>query len=158
MSKKIIPPFIKKFISIIILFVSLFFFLEIASCLILPDSKLDKLEGILKVLEENSLLFWRQRPNLNVKFQGVNVVTNSLGFRNKEINLKKDKHIYRIICLGASPTFGWGVNFDKTYPFLLEERLRNTILPRKIEVINAGQIGYTTYQGTILLEKYLMFS
>lgn len=146
---------IKKILVIIILCVSLFVFLEIICYLIIPDSKLNRLEAILRILKEDPTLFWRQRANLNTKFQEVNVVTNSLGLRNKEINVKKDNNIYRIICLGASPTFGWGVNFYKTYPFLLEQELKNNILSRKIEVINGGQIGYTTYQGAILLEKYL---
>lgn len=145
---------IKKFLFTIFC-ILLFILLEVTSYLIIPNTKLNTLESIFRVLEEDNEIFWKQRPYLNTKFQGVDVVTNSLGFRNKEITIRKAEHCYRMICLGASPTFGWGVNSFKTYPFLLEQILKKNILTRASEVINAGQIGYTTYQGKILLEKYL---
>lgn len=146
---------IKK-ILFLIFCLSLVISAEGISYLILPYSKLDTLESILRILEEDSILFWRQRPHLNTKFQGVNVATNSLGLRSKEFSIEKDNQAYRIICLGASPTFGWGVDFQNIYPFLLEQKLKKSNLSEKIEVINAAQIGYTTYQGVILLEKYLL--
>ena len=137
-------------------FLILLISLETGSNFMLPNPKLNRIEAILRILEEDSSLFWRQRPYLNTDFQGVNIITNSLGFRNKEINPKKDNYSYRVICLGASPTFGWGVDFHKTYPFLLEQKLKNSTLSGKIEVVNAGEIGYSTHQGIILLEKYLL--
>lgn len=145
----------KKFL-IIAIWISLFVFLEIISYAIIANRKIGTLESVLGIIKEDPELFWRQRPHLRKEFQGVKVVTNSLGFRNREISVKKDKHSYRIICLGASPTFGWGVESAQTYPFLLEKELKEKTSSKKIEVINVGQIGYTTHQGIILLEKYLL--
>jgi len=68
--------------------------------------------------------------------------------RNKEIYRKKGKGVFRIICLGASPTFGWGVNEDQMYSYRLQQLLNdNPTLQKDIEVINAGVIGYSSYQG-----------
>lgn len=57
------------------------------------------------------------------------VSTNSQGFRGPEIQEKKSG--LRILCLGDSVTFGWGVEQDESYPALLARSLN-------IEVINAG--------------------
>lgn len=145
----------KNIFLILYIFIFLIFF-ETFSYLILPDSRLNKLESILRIIEEDQILFWKQRPYLNTKFQGANIVTNSSGFRNREIDINKDVQIYRIICLGASPTFGWGVDLWDTYPFLLEQKLKKNSQSKNIEVINASQIGYTTYQGVILFKERLL--
>lgn len=130
--------------------------IEIISFLLLPDGKLSILDSVLQITKEDRELFWRQRPHLNTMFQGVNIVTNDFGFRNKKVDVNKNKQTYRIICLGASPTFGWGVDFKDTYPFILEQKIKKSIASVNIEVINAGQIGYTSHQGIILLEKVLL--
>ena len=130
--------------------------LECVSHAIIPNSKLNTIESILQVLQEDSDLLWRQRPYLNTEFQGVNVATNSLGLRNQEVDAKKGKHQFRVICLGASPTFGWGVKLESTYPFVLERMLMEDNPSGEFEVINAGQIGYSTHQGFLFFEKYLL--
>jgi hypothetical protein len=56
------------------------------------------------------------------------VSTNSLGLRNPEIGEKTGT---RILCVGDSVTFGWGVPDEATYPALLAKRLG-------VETINAG--------------------
>ncbi|MBI5452892.1 hypothetical protein HY945_05525 [Candidatus Gottesmanbacteria bacterium] len=148
--------FIKGALFVLVCF-ALFIVLEVFSHLILPNGKLGTLESIFNITEEDPVLFWRQRAHLKTEFQGVKVMTNSLGLRNKEISIAKPKGIFRVICLGASPTFGWGVSVDKTYPFLLEQRLKEAKQRfEDIEVINAGQIGYSSHQGLIFFEQYMM--
>lgn len=56
------------------------------------------------------------------------VSTNSLGLRSPEIG---EKTSTRILCVGDSVTFGWGVPDAETYPALLAEKLG-------VETINAG--------------------
>ncbi|MFT5683977.1 MAG: hypothetical protein ACI8RZ_004912 [Myxococcota bacterium] len=56
------------------------------------------------------------------------VSTNSHGLRSPEIGVKQGT---RILCVGDSVTFGWGVPYGETYPALLAEKLG-------VEVINAG--------------------
>lgn len=57
------------------------------------------------------------------------VTTNSLALRSPEVAAPKDGP--RILCLGDSVTFGWGVADEETYPALLQDLLR-------VEVVNAG--------------------
>ena len=57
------------------------------------------------------------------------VSTNAKGFRGPP--LEPQKTSYRVLCLGDSVTFGWGVAEDESYP----ARLRKSL---GLEVINAG--------------------
>ncbi|MAA79608.1 MAG: hypothetical protein CL916_10145 [Deltaproteobacteria bacterium] len=57
------------------------------------------------------------------------VSTNSQGFRGPEIS--KTKTGLRILCLGDSVTFGWGVEQEESYPSLIAKSL-------SLDVINAG--------------------
>ncbi|MCK4917206.1 MAG: hypothetical protein KAS51_03210 [Candidatus Omnitrophica bacterium] len=131
--------------------------IELSVRIIFPGE--DELDKILNVLQQDSLLFWRLKPNLNVKFQSVRVETNSLGLRvqDRMNNIVNSKQDFRIICLGASPTFGWGVEIDDAYPSRLERILAEKFDPdRRIEVINAGIIGYTSYQGVTFFKNEIL--
>lgn len=117
----------------------------------------ERLDAVLNILQQDPRLFWRQRPNLNVLFEGHNVKTNSRGLRaDAEYKPGKQKHATRIICLGASPTFGWGVEYRDTYPYRLQQLLRQDSPDTNIEVINAGMIGYSSYQGKLFLENEIL--
>ncbi|MBU0635370.1 MAG: hypothetical protein KKB82_08815 [Candidatus Omnitrophica bacterium] len=130
--------------------------IECACRIILPDSKLNMLESVSLICQEDYDLIWRQRQNLKTIFRGTAVCTNSLGLRQREIEKNKPLGVYRIICMGASSTFGWGVEAGNAYPFILNQTLDRDIGAKKAEVINAGQIGYTTYQAKIYLQKHLL--
>lgn len=110
------------------------------------------LHDILRLLKQDSVLFWKQKPNLNTEFKKQKVVTNKIGFRAHEIQEKKKT---RIICLGASPTFGYGVKYEDTYPFVIENLLKQNNYD--VEVINAGEIGYSSYQGLCLFKKEIIY-
>jgi len=73
----------------------------------------------------------------------IDITINSLGLRNKEIDIdKKDK--FRILCFGDSYTFGDPVNDGETYPALLEEYLIKSGI-KNVEVVNCGKPGsYST--------------
>lgn len=133
--------------KIVCLFFSLFLFLalELTSRLIFPYQ--DQMREILQLLEQDSGLIWRQKSNLDREFQDVRVRTNLLGLRAKEFKKEKPKDTLRIICLGASPTFGWGVNQEQAYPQRLAAILKERYQNKNIEVINAGNIGYSSHQG-----------
>ena len=81
---------------------------------------------------------------------GTEVKINSKGLRDSEYDYAKAKKVYRILLLGDSYPFGWGVSGDKTFPKMIETRLNeNGRHPRqysKIEVINAGIGDYTLEQ------------
>jgi len=146
-------PFWAKLLSLAFTFVILAG-LEVAARLIVPETLLDR---ITDVLVQDPVLFWRNRPFMDTRFEGTRIITNSMGLRigektNNEAKLKQ-AGVFRIICLGASPTFGWGVKYEDAYPHQLERLLRSRGI--RAEVINAGMIGYSSYQGKLLVEREL---
>ena len=82
----------------------------------------------------------RHRPNAQATLMSVDVNTNSLGLRDLERTSEKPAGVYRILVLGDSITFGWGVPFEQTYCQVLEKRLNaDPPLPgKRFEVINTG--------------------
>lgn len=99
----------------------------------------------LDYIIEDPLLMWCLKPNYS---DGL-VTINSSGFRDKEYNIRKDKNVFRILCLGDSSTFGTFVRLQETYHTLLENRLNEESGQSgiKFEIINAGVIGYSSCQG-----------
>lgn len=80
------------------------------------------------------------------------VATNSLGLRGtKEIERQKPEGVYRILVIGDSMTFGWGVEDNETFSAVLERNLNaaaeETGIDKKFEVINAGFMGGFTLDG-----------
>jgi hypothetical protein len=77
---------------------------------------------------------------------GRNLVTlNSHGLRDKEIPYDKPPGEKRILLLGDSVTFGWGVSDGEPFADQMEPLLKSTT-GRNWEVINAGVNGYNTQQ------------
>ena len=68
------------------------------------------------------------------RLRTFSVSTNSIGLRSPE--LQKTKPELRIVCLGDSVTFGWGVAEEDSYPRVLEGMLSQD--GYDVEVINAG--------------------
>lgn len=109
---------------------------------------------IIEILDQDADLIWRQRPALKTIFHGALIETNSMGLREKEFSSDKDGKT-RIVCMGASPTFGWGVEKEDRYSDQIETILNNKYTG-DFEVINAGQIGFTSHQGLIFLKNYIL--
>lgn len=81
----------------------------------------------------------------------VIIDTNSDGFRGGEITAKRPD-TFRILVLGDSIAWGYGVGFEDSFPRQLEEML-NENLDANFEVINAAVPGYGTDQELDLLKK-----
>lgn len=63
---------------------------------------------------------------------------NSLGFKDREFTLQKTSK-FRILAIGDSFTFGWGVNNEDTWCKRLEANLRNSGLD--VEILDLGKPG-----------------
>jgi hypothetical protein len=87
-------------------------------------------------------------PNTDAFLMGHDVKINSQGLRDNEYALAKPPGVYRILVLGDSTTFGWGVSIDDTAAKILERELNAQHLPgyQHFEVINAGVGNYDTVQ------------
>ncbi len=102
------------------------------------------------------------RPYSKGDFYGTDVLINSDGFRDYEYSVQKENSTYRILLLGDSVTFGWGVKFNDTFAKRLEMRL-NAEKPSKkyskYEIINTGVGNYNTVmESTTLKYKGLKYS
>ncbi len=93
-------------------------------------------------------------PNTVAHYQTVefnyNAKINSLGLRNNEFSTVKKDSVFRVLCIGDSWTFGWGVNIENSWPMQLENYLHSEGY-FKIEVINCGSPG----QYTSTHKKYM---
>ncbi len=69
----------------------------------------------------------------------ASVEISKQGLRNEIVKTPKPKDAFRILALGDSFTFGWGVNLEDTWVKMLENKLQ--IPGKKVEVINAGMSG-----------------
>jgi len=72
---------------------------------------------------------------------------NSEGFRGAERAAGLSGAPYRILCVGDSITFGFGVEQDASWPEQLARRLAERYPQRSFEVINAGVPGWSWLQG-----------
>jgi lysophospholipase L1-like esterase len=81
-------------------------------------------------------------PNTRSHLMGVDVAISSQGLRDREFPPAPPPGRTRILMLGDSLTFGWGVPADKTYAKRLEDMLRKA--GHDVEVINAGVGNYNT--------------
>ncbi len=109
----------------------------------------DNLSLITGVLDRDSALIWKNRPGLDGDFQGVPVKTDSFGFRIARSAPAPGAR--RIVCMGASPDFGWGVRAEDIYSSRLEKLLAAS--GRNYEVINASMIGHSSAQGLALFRN-----
>lgn len=103
------------------------------------------LDRTRRILVADERLGWRQRADLNTTFLQYPLRTNELGFRDRPLSELKAGG--GVLLLGPSSTFGWGVDREDTYSAKLERKLAG------IQVINGGEIGYSSYQGLRLLES-----
>ncbi|MCD0459059.1 SGNH/GDSL hydrolase family protein [Roseiconus lacunae] len=95
------------------------------------------------LLVRDETLFWRPRSGV--------MDHNSHGFYGPEFEIEKKPGVFRIVCLGDSCThFG-----PASYPDMLRVYLDENV-PGQFEVINAGVIGYTSFQGKRLLETEVL--
>ncbi len=76
----------------------------------------------------------------------TNINHNAQGYRAKKGKVyKADSESINIVSLGGSSTYGTRVYTKDSYPYLLEETLRqSTYTEKTINVINAGLGGYST--------------
>jgi hypothetical protein len=79
------------------------------------------------------------------------VVINSLGYRDRERQLDKAAETFRIAVFGDSMVEATQVNLDKTFTYLLEERLSSASRP--VEVLNFGIAGYGPLQELLLFQR-----
>ena len=82
----------------------------------------------------------------------IDVKISAQGLRDRAYGPKGADKV-RIMTLGDSFTFGFGVEASESYPKQLERRLNEVTEGERYEVINAGFPGYSTVQELRYLEE-----
>jgi hypothetical protein len=98
----------------------------------------------------NPGVVYELRPNLQGTFRHRDFSTNRLGMRGPEVELAKPADTFRIVGLGDSFMFGWGVHQHEMYSSLLNEWHSNGSL--RIEFLNFGTPGYNSAMEVALYE------
>lgn len=98
---------------------------------------------------------WSLKPSYEGITFGQSVHTNSSGFRGGEDYPLRSSRRHRIVCLGDSRTYGFGVGDHDTFSWVMQQELRS--MGRDVEVINAGVHGFSAVQCRARLEQMLVY-
>jgi hypothetical protein len=104
-------------------------------------------------LSKNKHLLYELLPDSKVKIQGNEFAINAFGFRDKKYRRRKANKS-RIIFVGDSITYGWGVALEETYHKQLERVLSERGLD--VDVMGMGIPGYNTIQEYYLLKETVL--
>jgi lysophospholipase L1-like esterase len=117
--------------------------------------------GLFSLLTYDPVLYWKGRPFAVIP--GTDERLNARGFRGPDFRDDKPPGVRRIVCMGDSATFGlvndrpMHFSYDPTYSLVLENLLNIENPGERVQVINAGVIGYSTLQGLRLLKFYVRY-
>jgi len=107
------------------------------------------------MLEVGSLI--RLRPGYRGRLTRIgdydtSIAVNSLGLRGPETTVRKPPGTFRILAVGDSFTFGFGVEAEESFVALLQEKLRDQGLA--VESLNAGTPGVGVTDEFAWLKRY----
>ncbi len=98
-------------------------------------------------------IVYELKPNMQVYYMGENVQTNSLGWREKEFSKEKNNTI-RIVGIGDSVMFGWGVKEHQRYMDVLESMLNGKYPQKNWETYIFAVPGYSLFIDVEIIKKY----
>ena len=135
---------IKMFITVFIMLSISFIFLEIVLRFFDPlgVEYFSEVVRYLNKLEKKENYSYIHPAGMNEEFQNVLIRTNSFGLRGKEFRKAKSLNTKRLLILGDSVVLGWGVEYENTFPNLLQEKFDKE--QSEIEVIPIGVSSWNT--------------
>jgi len=111
------------------------------------------LRGLHEARPDRSWLYGL-RPGANLVIRDPREVRyriNQDGFRDRRFARPKPPRTFRVVVLGDSISFGYGVEEAEAFPRLIGERLSGQAGDERIEVLNLGVGGYNPYNELELL-------
>ncbi len=99
---------------------------------------------------------YEMKPNLQIVREGVEIKTNSDGFRDSDFAGEPKPGEFLIAVLGDSFVFGQGVPQSETFPAVLEKILNKSQDAETFRVWNLGVSGYNTEQENYLLKSFVL--
>jgi lysophospholipase L1-like esterase len=127
----------------------------------------DMQRSMAPVVEFDAELSYRLRPGIRGGSLASTIFnSNNDGVRRDGEIGRKPANGIRVLCVGDSCTFGFGVPFHtkggeainpahKPYAALLEDLLRASFPGRTVEVINVGVPGYSSSHGVTVIGRNL---
>lgn len=110
---------------------------------LIPEDGVARLAHLIRPHVERRIVY-ELIPNLSVNFMGAPVTINADGFRGPAYGPARGSNTVRIVGLGDSVMFGWGVADGRCFLRLLEARLNAAHPGTTFEVINTAVPGYNT--------------
>lgn len=108
-----------------------------------PEGRNMYLREMIRI-HPNPRIIYDLRRGVEGDFLGRPLAINGNGFRGEAYPTEKPKGVVRILGLGDSFMFGWGVNDEEPYMRLIELRLREEFPQFGWQVINTAVPGYNT--------------
>lgn len=105
-----------------------------------PDSELRL--GDVITMSPNPGIVYIGRPGLSGAHKGNTIRINREGWREDEISFEKPSGVFRIVGIGDSVMFGWGVEENERYLDALEARLNREFPNRSWETVTLAMPGY----------------
>ncbi|MEE9259474.1 MAG: SGNH/GDSL hydrolase family protein, partial [Nitrospinaceae bacterium] len=81
------------------------------------------------------------------------LVSDESGFRTGESISSSGNARGTVHVLGDSSSFGWGVDYEQTYGYVLKERLNGRSGDGHYNLVNHSMPGFSSFQGRLLLER-----
>ncbi len=105
-------------------------------------------------LAKDIAIDWKQRKRQAAPaYRGVTWQINEKGVRGDPVPVPKPPHIQRLLFIGSSVTFGWGVRAQRAFPERVAETLDGMFPHRAFDAVNAGVPGYSSYQGLLYMRE-----
>ena len=105
---------------------------------------------------DNPKLIYELVPGLSGSFRGAALSINDAGFRGPPLMPEKPADAFRVLGLGDSVMFGWGVGDHEFYLARLGELLQSAMPQRQVQWLNSAVPGYNTVNEVETLERKLL--
>ena len=116
-----------------------------------PDAPAFESRHFANNVVTNDILFWVHKD----VFRGdSDFGVMRVKIRGRDVTKAKTPGVQRVLCCGGSSTFGVNLPIEQSWPYLAERRLRGEGCA--VELLNAGEPGYTIFQIKLLLEHFLL--
>jgi GDSL-like Lipase/Acylhydrolase family len=93
------------------------------------------------------------KPDLDIRLGSFQLRSNAQGARGPALAVPKPADVFRIVVLGDSVVFGWGVDDEVTFVRRLEQEWRPAAGGKRLEVVNLGLPQYDTHQELASLRE-----
>lgn len=118
---------------------------------------------LAELMEADPIVLWKNKPGSYGTRESrfapkISYIHNQQGFRiRNDINVKSPNS-FRVLMMGDSNIWGFGVEQAQTVSEVLQYRYSQLDLENHpIEVLNLGVIGHTSFQGMRWLEQLLIY-